>query len=83
MSTIGGDTPEAWDADEQIGKRAADWYDAKRAEFDTVENRDRYVIIDSDTGEHEIGDTEDDAERRFIARYGSDSRAVLFHIGHF
>jgi hypothetical protein len=83
MITFYGHTPEAWDADEQIGKRAAEWYDKKRAELDTIENRDRYVLIDSDTGAHEVGDTEDDAERRFIARYGSDRRAVLFHIGHF
>jgi hypothetical protein len=83
MGTFDRDTPEAWDADEQIGKRAAEWYDKKRAELDTAENRDHYVVIDSDTGEYAIGDTEEEAERLFIARYGSDRRAVLFHIGHF
>jgi hypothetical protein len=47
-----------------------------------LENRARYVVIDSDTGEFEIGDTEDDAERRFVARDGCGRRAILFHIGH-
>jgi hypothetical protein len=83
MGNLSGDAPEAGDEDEQIGERASEWYDKIRGELDTVENCNRYVVIDSDTGEHEIGDTEDDAERRFVARYGSDRRAVLFHIGHF
>ena len=83
MSNLYGDAPEAWHENEQIGRRASEWYNKKRTELDTPENRDRYVVIDSDTGEHEIGDTEDDAERRFVARYGSNRRAVLFHIGHF
>jgi hypothetical protein len=54
-----------------------------RAALDTEENRDRYVVIDSDTGELELGDDEDDAERRFIAKYGSARKAALFHIGYF
>lgn len=83
MAALHIDTPEAWDEDERVGKRAAEWYDKKRRELDTEANRDHYVVIDSDTGDHEIGDTEEVAEGRFIARYGKDRRAVLFHIGHF
>ena len=41
------------------------------------------MVIDSDTGEFEIGDTEDDAERRFIARYGSDRSCVHYRAAAF
>jgi hypothetical protein len=54
-----------------------EWYDKKRGALDTLENRDRSVVVDRDTGEHEIGDTDDDAERRFVAKYGSDRRAAM------
>jgi hypothetical protein len=76
------DDAERKEADE-IGRRAAKWYEKKRHELEVQKNLGCYVVIDSDSGDAIIGNDEDEAERRFIEVYGSARKAVLFHIGRF
>ena len=83
MSDRHTDSHESWSVIDTIAKGADKWFEQKRRVIETPENIGRYVAIDSDTGEFVIGADEDEAERNFIATYGSERKAVLIHIGRY
>ena len=83
MSANDTHTAETWDRIDAAGNKAEHWFNRKRGEIERPENFGRYVAIDSDTGEFEIGADELEAERRFIAKYGVERNAVLIHIGRY
>lgn len=84
MTSSSSDKPPAWKPEdiEQMGERAASWYQKLRSEI-VPENFGRYVAIDSNSGDYAIGDDENEAEHYFIKKHGSNRQAVLFHIGFF
>ena len=83
MSDHQTEAREAWDRVDAVAKRAERWFDQKRCVIETPETIGRYVAMDSDTGEFEIGADEDEAERLFIAKHGKERNAVLIHIGRY
>lgn len=75
-------TEKDFDTAQMIGERALVWLEKLRAEIDTDLNFDRYVVIDGETGQHALGDSKQEAVRRFTDLGGDMTRGVIFHVGH-
>lgn len=72
-----------WQIINHVGERAAEQFEKLREKIDTEENFGLYVAVDSETGKHRIGKTEQEAEDLFISEFGRSRQVVLFHIGYF